>query len=392
MEETGLKILLVTPFLPYSGVPHAGGKLVHHLLCNLAERHSVFLVSRYFSGEETHFPALRKTVAGLEAVPAEGPIRPGSASSLFRTVASYRRLARKADEVAGRETFDLCQAEHTETGVFWKPPPRLPAILTLHDVIAKPAFRRYSASRGVRRAGAWLTWRGALLVEKRSISGFRLVFTLSEEDKEWTERLYPGVKTRVLRYPGGIGFAGLPRREVPNRILFAGALNRPQNIEAVKFLWEKVWPEVRAEVPEAELWIAGGGAPSSLVSRLSGDPRVKVTGYARNLEGLYKSAAVFVAPILTGGGIIVKILDAMAAGVPVVTTSYGNEGIRGVPGKDLFVADRPEEFARGVISLLRDDAMRSLLGESSRRLEEMRFPAQGLMDTIEGAYRELPRE
>ncbi|MGA6992780.1 MAG: glycosyltransferase [Candidatus Deferrimicrobiaceae bacterium] len=392
MKEEGLKILLVTPFLPYSGVPHAGGKLVYYLLCTLAERHSVFLVSRYFGEEKIHFPALRKMVAGLEVVSAEGPIRPGSVSSLLRTVASYRRLARKAVEVLGREKFDVCQVEHTETGVFWKPPPRLPAILTCHDVIAKPAFRRYSASRGIHCVVPWLTWRAARIVEKRSLSKFRLVFTLSDEDKEWTARLYPATKARVLHYPGGIGFTGLPRCEVPNRVLFAGALNRPQNIEAVKFLWEKVWPAVRAEVHEAELWVAGGGAPTSLVSQLSGDPRVKVTGYTGDLEGLYKSAAVFAAPISTGGGIIVKILDAMAAGVPVVTTSYGNEGIRGVPGKDLLIADRPEEFAHSVISLLKDDVWRKMLGESARWLVEERSSAPGLMDTIEGSYREMLRE
>ena len=392
MKEKRLKILLVTPFLPYSGVPHAGGKLVFYLLGFLAERHRISLVSRYFGGEEIHFPALRKIVAGLEAVPAEGPIRQGSVYSLLRTVASYRRLARKASEVLGREEFDLCQVEHTETGVFWKPIPGLPAILTCHDVIAKPAFRRYSVSRGIHCVVPWLSWRIACMVEKRSLSNFRLIFTLSEEDKEWTARLYPATKARVLHYPGGIGFTGLPRQEVPNRVLFAGALNRPQNIEAVKFLWENVWPAVRAEVPDAEFWVAGGGAPPFLVSQLSGDPRVKVTGYVTDLEWLYKSAAVFVAPILTGGGIIVKILDAMAAGVPVVTTTYGNEGIRGVPGEDLLIADRSEEFARGVISLLKDDVRRKMLGESARRLEEERSSTPGLIDTIEGVYRELVKK
>jgi len=146
------------------------------------------------------------------------------------------------------------------------------------------------------------------------------------------------------------------------------------------------------EVPDAEFWVAGGGAPPFLVSQLSGDPRVKVTGYVTDLEWLYKSAAVFVAPILTGGGIIVKILDAMAAGVPVVTTTYGNEGIRGVPGEDLLIADRSEEFARGVISLLKDDVRRKMLGESARRLEEERSSTPGLIDTIEGVYRELVKK
>ncbi len=389
MTEKALRILLVTPFLPYRGVPHAGGKLVHYLLGALAARHSVHLVSRCFAGEAVHVPALRDMVAGLDVVAAAGPVRRGSAFSLLAAVGSYRRLARKADEVSERERFDVCQVEHTETGVFWKPPPGLPGILTCHDVLAKPAFRRYAASRGIHRAGAWLRWRAALVAERRAVSRFRLVFTLSDEDREWAARIYPAATTRVLRYPGGIGFAGLPRREVPNRVLFAGALNRPQNIDAVMFLWEKVWPAVRAEAPEAELWIAGGGAPPALVSQLSGDPRVKVTGYVGDLEALYKSAAVFVAPILTGGGVIVKILDAMAAGVPVVTTSYGNEGIRGVAGKDVLLADRPDDFAGAVISLLKNGERRRTMGESARTFEEERSAAPRLIDAVDAVYREL---
>ncbi|MGB3095106.1 MAG: hypothetical protein WBB46_00020, partial [Candidatus Deferrimicrobiaceae bacterium] len=131
-----MKILVVSPFLPYPGVPHAGGKLVYFLLQTLVRNHLVYLVSRYYPGEENHIGELRKMLSGLELVSAPGPVKAGSIPSVGRTVWSYFRLARKAREVLNRETFDVCQVEFTETGVFWTPTGDVPAVLTCHDIIA----------------------------------------------------------------------------------------------------------------------------------------------------------------------------------------------------------------------------------------------------------------
>jgi hypothetical protein len=382
---------MVSPFLPYPGVPHAGGKLVCFLLQTLVRNHSVYLVSRYYPGEENHIGELRKMLSGLELVSAPGPVNAGSILSVGRTVRSYFRLARKAREVLNRETFDVCQVEFTETGVFWGAPRYIPAILTCVDIIAKPAFRRYEASRGISKVLQWCIWKTKKMMEKRALAKFARVFTLSDEDREWGERLYPGVSFRVLRYPGGLGFTGLPRKEVSGRILFLGALNRPQNVDAVRYFWEKVWPAVRERVPDTEFRVAGGGLPKDLEREMSEDPRVVLTGFVENIEQEYNSASVFVAPILTGGGVIVKILDALAAGVPVVTTTYGNEGIRAEPGKEVFVADNPGDFASFVVHLLRDEELRNSVGSAGRQYVENNFSKDSLAATVEEAYKEISR-
>ena len=289
--------------------------MVHYLLSLLASRHSVHLVTRYYPGEERHFTDLRHVVARLYAVPADGPVDLSSPRSILRTVRSYARLARQADMASRNDRFDLCQVEFTETGFFWSPPSDLPAVLTCHDIIAKPAFRRYEESRGLGRIAAFAAWKVKYAVERRAVSRYRTVFTLSEEDRDWARRLYPAARIRVLLYPGGNDYLDLPRQEVPGRVLFVGALNRPQNIRSVRFLVEKVWPVVRREVPDSELLVVGGGLPAKEKERLTGIPGVRLAGFVENLEAAYKSASVFAAPILSGGGIIVKILDAMAAGV-----------------------------------------------------------------------------
>lgn len=380
---------MVSPFLPYPGVPHAGGKFVFFLLRVLSNQHSLVLLSRCFPGEERHVPYLKKMLAGVEIIPVHGPVDPDSIRSVCRTIWSYYRLSRKAHEILKEQRFEICHVEFTETGVFWRKQHEIPSILSCHDIIAKPAFRRYLASRGFSRILNWILWRVKQCAENHSVRKFQRVFILSEEDLEWAKRLYAGDKFRVLRYPGGIDFEGLPRREVPGRILFVGAMNRPQNVESVRYFYETIWPSVRKEVPDAEFWVAGGGIPIAMERELSRDDRVKMPGFVEQVEEMYKSASVFVAPISAGGGIIVKILDAMAAGVPVVTTTYGNEGIRAKPGREVIIADNPDDFASSVVNLLRDEELRNSVGIAARKYLGFNFSEDSLVATIEETYREI---
>jgi glycosyltransferase involved in cell wall biosynthesis len=381
--------LMVSPFLPYPGVTHAGGKLVFFLLRTLSKHHSIVLLSRCFPGEQRHVSYLKTMLAGVEIIPVHGPVDADSISSVCRTVWSYYRLSRKASKMLKEQRFEICHVEFTETGVFWRRYQGIPSVLSCHDIIAKPAYRRYLVSRGFSRIHHWIFWKVKQCLEGHSVRKFQRVFTLSEEDLEWGKRLYSGVTFRTLCYPGGIDFAGLPRREVPGRILFLGAMHRPQNVESVRYFWETVWPSVRKEIQEAEFWVTGGGIPEALERELSRDGRVTMTGFVRQVEEMYMSASVFVAPILAGGGVIVKILDAMAAGVPVVTTTYGNEGIRAQPGKEILVADNPGDFVSSIVKMLRDENLRKSVGSAGKRYVDKHFSGDSLATTVEEVYRNI---
>jgi glycosyltransferase involved in cell wall biosynthesis len=384
-----MKILLLTPFLPYPGAGHAGSKYSYYLLHTLAVRNEVHLVTRSFPGEETHLRHLRRIVAGLQVVEGPGAYSTPSPTMLPRVVASYRRLGMLAQMVLERERFDVCQVEFTESGVFWKAPRAIPAVMTLHDVVAKPARRRYLAARGVGRVTAWGKWRVTRALEAFVASKFQQLFALSDEDRRWANDLYPKAKVRVLRYPAGIEFVGLPRREVPGRVLFVGALNRPPNLEAIQWFVDGCWPSIQREIPEAEFHIVGHGLPELCRTRWSTDPTIKIVGPVESVERHYKEAAVFIAPILIGGGVIVKILDGLAAGVPVVTTTRGNEGINAEDGKSALVADSPELFAMSVVRLLRNRELREAIGESGRRYVGQVFSPISFASTLNETYTEL---
>jgi glycosyltransferase involved in cell wall biosynthesis len=384
-----MRILFVSPFLPYPGVPHAGGKLIHYFLSVLVRSHSVVLLSRIFPGEERHLRSLSDMLERVETVPADGPIRPGSLVSLLRTVASYRKLCRRARILLRSERFDLCQVEYTETGVFFPGIPRIPAVLTCHDVIAKPAYRRHAVSRGITRLSTWAGWHVAMVAERRAVRKFRRIFTLSDEDRKWAGRLYPEGVFRTLRYPAGIGFKGITRSPKGRRVLFVGALNRPQNRDALLFFLREVWPCVRGNFPDAEFCVVGGGMDADLRDELAAAPGVIATGFVPEVETYYASAAVFVAPILTGGGVIVKILDALSAGVPTVTTRYGNEGIQAREEEEILVTDTPGDFAAVVTCLLGDEAARQSIGEAGRLFVLTHFSEEAFIETVNAVYREV---
>jgi glycosyltransferase involved in cell wall biosynthesis len=379
-----LRILLVSSCLPHAGARHASGKLVHYLLETLAARHEVTVFARHFPDEEELLEQVRSRHPRLTSIPAPEVYREGSVASLSRAAASVRRLARAAARAEGR--FDLCQVESSEAGFFWPRRMARSSVLSCHDLLCKPALRRLEVARGRERLVAWPMWLLKSALERRALRRFGGVFVMSDIDREWAARVYPGVAVDVLRYPGGIGFAGLPRAEIAGRVAFLGTLQRSANAFSLRYFLREVWPLVLARSPEAEFVVAGVGAPPELVGELAAARRVRYLGEVESVESFYASASVFVAPVLIGGGVIVKVLDALAAGVPVVTTSRGNEGIGAVAGRDLEVGDSAEEMAARIDGLLRDPERRSALGRAGRSFERESFSAERFVAALEQVY------
>src|SRR5690606_38013372 len=144
-----------------------------------------------------------------------------------------------------------------------------------------------------------------------------------------------------------------------------GGFGWPPNVEAIGWFLDRVWPEVRAQagVP-VELHLVGSDPPADLRARAD-DREVFVHGYVEDVEPLRTRADAFVVPLLTGSGVRTKIVEALAAGLPVVSTSKGCEGLPLEPG-DLLVADEPEEFAARLLELARSVERREELSRAGR--------------------------
>jgi glycosyltransferase involved in cell wall biosynthesis len=147
-------------------------------------------------------------------------------------------------------------------------------------------------------------------------------------------------------------------------LLFIGSYRNQPNVEAAEFLIEKVWPRVRRGVPEARLIIAGS-PPENIRGYRQDMPAVEFTGFVDDLTALYQRSRVVCAPIFSGAGTRVKIIEAAAFGKPIVSTRLGAEGIEMRDGREISLRDDPNSFAEACLRLLTDPALCEQLGAAA---------------------------
>ena len=170
-------------------------------------------------------------------------------------------------------------------------------------------------------------------------------------------------------------------------ILTLGTLHYPPNADGIRWFLREVYPLVRLKVPRATLTIIGKNPPADFFDLAKPyGPDVKITGYVEDLLPFIKPAALMVVPVLAGGGMRVRILEALSRGIPVVTTPVGLEGIDAVNQRDVLVADSAEAFAAEVIKLLQDTGARIKLSKNGRKLAESRYDWKIALQKMDRLY------
>ena len=209
-------------------------------------------------------------------------------------------------------------------------------------------------------------------LERRWLPEYDLVLTASEADARRTEELSPDA--RVAVYPNTIPWVPLPERaaEGPPVVVFSGNLEYHPNAAAVRWFRREIWPRLRERHPEL-IWRLIGKNPEAVRRYVNGDARIELVGPVEDAVAAIARATVAVAPLLAGSGTRVKILEAWAAGVPVVSTPIGAEGLGATPGRELALAETAAEFAAAVDDLLRDAEKRRKLARAGRTLFESRY-------------------
>ena len=383
-----MKILFVSLFLPQEKAYHAGGRYVFELLRRLSLVHEVHLVTRFEEGELASLADLEPYCTRIHPFSYPQIAKRGPAG-LLRLAANYLAFSSFANQVIRDGEYDLVQVEWVETAILIHRG-KAPMVLDAHDVISKPAERTFRRSRGPGRPLHWAKFLLVRGIEKRIVARFDRIFTLSEFDRRYLLALSPTLPVATIPIPAGLDLKATGHPRVRRRLLFLASYKyRPKNVEAALWFHRLVLPLVRQEFPDAEFVVAGYGPPPQLRELAERDRLTQVTGFVEDTDELYKSAAVFVAPILTGGGIIVKVLDALAAGTPVVTTTFGNEGIAARAGEELLVADDPRSFADAVLTLLRDEAKAGCIAAQGAAFVARHFSLEAVLDRIETAYAEV---
>lgn len=376
-----MKILLVSLFMPHHKAPHAGGRYVFEMLRHLSTRHEVDLVTRYEDGDDILLEDLRPLCREIFPYSYRTVAKRSFADKLA-LIANYLGFSRYSNELIARGDYDLVQVEWVESAIFIRRH-KVPMILDAHDVMAKPF------ARGVTGFMSKVIAEAVKRIELMLMRRFDRIVTLSDFDRDYLKGIWPKAPVLSIPIPAGLDITETVYKRKPGSILFLASFRyRPVNVAGALWFYREVFPLVKKSVPDATFTIAGYGPPPELTA-LESDPAVSVPGFVEDIDRCYKETAVFVAPILTGGGIIVKVLDALASGTPTVSTTYGNEGVGALDGRDILVADEPEKFAAAIVGLLTDSVFAAEIGASGRQFVMANYGRSAIMVRHDALVAEL---
>jgi glycosyltransferase involved in cell wall biosynthesis len=297
-------------------------------------------------------------------------------------------LHRELNSVISRRDPDIIQVEYTHLAPFGRASQRAAVCLTEHDV-AFVSLYRHAVSRNnlAERALGYAQYLKMFHFELRSLRRFDAVFTVSEVD---AALLRPYLPASVhLSAAGRIGVdasSSLERNPEPATLLFVGFMGHRPNVDALLHFCRETLPLIHARNPAVRLDVLGLGAPAE-VRKLGADPRIRILGFADDLRPHYARASVFVAPIRVAAGVRVKLLEAFGAGVPVVSSPAGAEGLPVADRRELALASTPQEFADRTLGLLADPAEAARMGDRARRFAIERFDWATIASELEAEYR-----
>ncbi len=276
------------------------------------------------------------------------------------------------------ETFqpDLIQIEHTYLAEYLRRiPPHLkrPSILTKHNIDAHLALQSYKfADSLVKKVFWWLEWKKMAFYEPKADRLFSSVVVMSNTDKEAIlNRKKPPAATHVVE--NGVDTRKLLPFAPSSKpvLLFIGALDYLPNQVASIYICREILPLLKNIFPEVRILIVGR-KPSSEILKL-GSESVEVHGDVPEVEPFYETSSIAIVPLKAGSGSRLKILEAMALGRPVVSTSKGAEGLEIEPGKDFMLADDPQTFVESIRDLLVHRELYEKIATGARQTVENKY-------------------
>jgi polysaccharide biosynthesis protein PslH len=374
---TRMRILFLSRWFPYP--PNNGSKLrVFNLLKSLSEQHKITLLSFYEPGDdlscrymlEDYCTEIR-TVPWKHFEPDSKKALRGYLSLTPRSmVDTYsRQLEITIRELLARYRYDMIIASQANMAAYCH---RFQGIPALFEEVEVGAFYQQITQNSSfsRRFRSRLMWMKYQLYLGRLLQNFHYATVVSEPEKALLAHVTRSNKVEII--PNSINLKDYQNiRPVPekNTLIFPGSLTFQVNYDAATWFLADIFPNILKRLPEASLTITGdhGGLP------LPNNEQVTLTGYVDDVRPVVASSWLSLAPIRKGGGTRLKILESMALGTPVVSTTKGAEGLDVEHGKHLLIADTPQTFAEAVLTLLSDPDLRFHLAANAYQLVSNKY-------------------
>ena len=235
--------------------------------------------------------------------------------------------------------------------------PDVPWVVFQHNVESIIWKRRAAEARGIMEPYLKSQWHRMHRYEAEMCRRFDAVLTVSDEDARVSRDVY-GLENVRGAIPTGVDleYFSSPPREFPRQptLVFVGSMDWYANVDAVRYFVAEIWPSVRAEVPEALLQVVGRNPPPEICALGTPDSGIEVTGTVSDVRPFLRKAHAMIVPLRIGGGTRLKVFEAMAAGIPVVSTRVGVEGLEVTDERHVLLADSAADFGTATLRLLKD--------------------------------------
>lgn len=407
-----MRILFLTQIVPFP--PDAGPKVkTWHVLRSLVEQgHSVTLVSFVRPEEVEHLSRLEEICEAVHGV----PIRRSRVADIGFMTRSYMtnrpflierddlrpmreliiRLVREGD-------FDFIHADQLTMvqfairGASEAPAKKPKVIMDAHNAVWTIVERMQSNARWFLRPVLSVEAKRLKRYEGELLKTVDHVLAVTNVDRASLEEAFRfsgnnknGQAAPITVIPIAVDTQQLQpitRSPGSSNIVTLGTLHYPPNADGIRWFFNEVFPLIRQRVPNTTLTIIGKNPPQDFRDLAARNPDVvKITGYVPDLVPYLEHSALMIVPVRAGGGIRVRILEAFAYAMPVVTTTVGLEGIHAMPEKDVLVANSATDFANRVIELLGNPSLQEELSVNGRRLAETEYDWQIVLSTMNSIY------
>ena len=392
-----MRILHVAPYSPFP--PIFGGALrVYHLLKRLVQNHRVTLL--YFGegdGAARRLKELHPQLEGVHVVPPPWTLRyrrigqlyaHWNARSSLQQMCQSQGMQSTIYRLLAGEEYDLIQTEFCLMGSY-RFPTGARMVLDAHNV-EYDLYRRM-AVHASSRLRKWHYQREEQRLFQEELDTYAsqdALLVTSARDKALLDFHLPTVPKYIV--PNGVETGYFrPSDEIhdPTSLVFTGMMGYVPNSDGMIWFLDRVFPLIEKEIPRVTINIVGNQPPRELLRRAR--ENVVITGYVDDVRPHIWRSAVYVVPLLMGGGTRLKVLEAMAMKKPIVTTAVGCEGIDVRHGETALVANTPREFASSVIELLRNRSLQDRLSRNGHELVHAKYDWRIIGRQVESVYHDL---
>ena len=410
-----MKVLFITEKMPYP--LNTGGNIrTYHILKGLSREHDITLLTTIdHPGQEVHLHYLRYLCSKIIAINICRESLFQLAKKILKSMCvsapivvsrhchpevslCLRDIFKIGNITSGNDhEFHIVHFNHLDTtGYMSYIPCSIIRILDEHNIVSNQVRTSAKADANIlKRIYMRSQLKKTLRYESQAVQKMSLCFVCSEADKLHLEQVTD--KTRAVVIPNGVDveyFSGVPSNTVSGidqyrkgrNLLFVGSLDYGPCETAVQYFAAEILPLIAAKVPDVRFIVVGRNPSARLQALANQNRSIVLTGLVPDIRPYAAISSVFVVPLLSGSGTRLKILDAMAMGIPVVSTSIGAEGLDVEHGANILLGDSPPDFGSAVIDLMENEVKAKAISNRARALVQEQYSWENIWPYLLAQY------